>query len=208
MNAQWHAALDALFGGNIPEKASWTGTAAIVNVLAQVASAPNHLFLPDKGGQDLTAVRVSPRDPALLEWVPAEADEFAQWAYVLKPGRLDFVLPAGKTDLAYFMLEAEAMDPSLVFPSSYSSCAYREELVEVPGGTYLQKQYWDRGEDANGTPLPKGCRLLNRYGKGGRFALFGKGSVYNSNNSVFDAYDAIHMHPAKFDQLIEKLASI
>lgn len=207
MNAKWVAQIAAIFQNNVPAQAQWRGADAIAAVLSQVTGSHTHMFFPENGGQDLMLARASRTYPGCLEWsASSEEDGGHRWAYVLNPDGLEFHNDFGKVEESYFLLNSIAMDPVEIFPSP--SQRLNEEIVELPNGKFLSRSYWDAGVDMEGNSLPADARVLSRYGRGGKFALFCKGSWYNSNNDAFDAYDAIHTRPAEFKKVIEAIARL
>lgn len=204
LQVEWDQQLQALFNGAIPESAEWTAPGEIVTVLRAIAGKVNHVFLPTRGGMDLADCRVT-RD-GLLEWGQEEG-RLDRHAYVCKPERLVFWNPGSSTREANFILEVGALDP--VDPErDEQQSRKREEVVELAPNDYAPRWAWDE-QEYQGAALPGGARLLNRDLVPGRFAIFGKGSIYNGfRGQGFDAYGAVHNDPVTFRNIVEQMASI
>lgn len=201
--AKWHQQLRSLFNGIIPDSAEWTSPERIEAVLRAIAGHTNHVFLPTKGGQDLVDCQIT--KDGLLEWTP-EPDALDSYAHVCKPTRLVFWNPGSSTREANFVLETGALAP--VDPSENVAAEAYEEVVQLAVGEYAPRWAWDARE-YQGKELPQGARLLIRNLTPGRFAIFGKGSLYNSYRArSFDAYNAVHNDPVAFKRIVEEMAKI
>ena len=202
LREKWEAFVAALFEGTIPEAAEWTDSNDIVRVLYAISSPVNHMFHPDGGGLDLRAAQLSRE--GTLEWATHEGG-LESFVHVVRPVKLTFWNPGLYKHEANFVLEVDALDP---VGEEHARSEYVEELTEVRLGTYEPLSSWDNGYSENGDPLD-GARRLCRIIKGSRFAIFGKGSLYNSfSDKGFDAYSAYHNDPVKFAKIVEEMAKI
>ena len=202
LREKWEAIVAALFEGTIPEAAEWTDSNDIVRVLNAISSPVNHMFHPDGGGLDLRAAQLSRE--GTLEWATHEGG-LKSFVHVVRPKKLTFWNPGLYKHEANFVFEVDALDP---VGEEHARSEYVEELTEVRPGTYEPLSSWDNGYSENGDPL-QDARRLCRIIKDSRFAIFGKGSLYNSfTDQGFDAYSAYHNDPVKFAKIVEEMANI
>lgn len=202
LQADWDHQLNIIFAGPPPGSAQWTVPNNIVRALNVIAGKTNHVFLPDHGGQDLGACRATA--DGLMEWT-IRNDGFDDMAYLCRPLTLTFWKPGATTRDANFILECGAMESVL---DETPSDAFSEETAELVPGEYVPRYHLDQGE-YQGQPLPETTRLVIRYLKPGRFAIFGKGSIYNQfRGGGFDAYDAVHNDEATFKRIVEDMAQV
>lgn len=202
LREEWENIVAALFEGTIPSAAEWTDPNEIARVLNAISSSVNHMFHPDGGGLDLMGAQIS--QEGNLEWATHEGG-LASFAHVARPVKLTFWNPGSYAHEANFVLEVAALNP---VGGEHGRGEYVEELTEVRPGTYEPLSSWDNGHSENGEPL-QGARRLCRIIKGSRFAIFGKGSIYNSfTDKGFDAYSGYHADPVKFAAIVEEMAKI
>lgn len=199
--SKWDAKLKLLFGDAIPTSAQWSTPQDIQHVLTVLAGTDIHVFLPTGGGEDIAECRLN---GDILEWSPS-VNGLASYAEAVRPVSLKFWHPGRQTHDANFVLQTGALEP-LGQPNARSDG--REEIVEVVPGTYAPRSAWDHGE-YRGEDLPDTARLLSRSLQPGRFAIFSKGSIYNTfRDSGFDAYDAFHNSPAAFESAVKQMADV
>jgi serine/threonine-protein kinase len=200
---KWEEKLSALFRGEIPTNAEWTNPADIACVFQAMQGTDTYFFQPGDGGVELQASRVT--IDGLLEWSDDD-DPLDTYAFIVKPLRLIFWNPGAHTHEASFVLEVDAMAARC--PSGQTTEVGVEECVELSKDSFAPRNAWDSGE-YQGKPLPDSARLIRRATRKARFALFSKGSLYNSlKNSDFDAYNAYHNDPVVFEKIVANLASI
>jgi serine/threonine-protein kinase len=203
MVLKWDTKLNTLFNGAIPNDAEWTDPMDIAQVLEVMRGSDVHMFLPAGGGEELQSSR-STAD-GLIEW-SGDTDSIDNYAFVVKPLKLTFWNPGTQTHEANFVLEVAALRAGC--PSSVLNDAGVEECVELWEGYYAPRSVWDNSE-YQGKELPATARLVNRATKPARFALFSKGSLYNSHRDQhFDAYSAYHNDPASFRKIVSEMATI
>lgn len=203
MREKWDALLDALFGGGVPESAEWSSPEEIADVFNAISSTINHVYHPGGGGEDLFGARITPEN--FLEWSVHE-DGLDRFANVVQPIKLTFWNPGKQSHEANFVLEVGALTP-VGSPSDRSE--YTEEVTEVSAGVYEPLSSWNNGQTKRGEELPHTARKLCRVIKPARFAIFGKGSLYNLfKDQTFDAYDAHHNNPVEFAKIVSALADI
>lgn len=202
LREKWEVILAALFEGTIPAAAEWTDPNEIVCVLNAISNPVNHVFHPDGGGLDLIGAQLSREGN--LEWATHEGG-LKSFVHVARPAKLTFWNPGPYKHEANFVLEVGTLDP---VGAEHARSEYVEELTEVRPGTYEPLTSWDNGYSENGEPL-RDARRLCRIIKASRFAIFGKGSLYNSHTGGgFDAYSAYHNDPVKFAEIVEEMAKI
>jgi serine/threonine-protein kinase len=199
----WEEKLSALFGGEIPDRAEWHTPGEIAEVFAAMQGKDAHVFLPGGGGDEFLNSRAT--DDGLLEW-SGSTSSLDNYATVVNPVRLNFWSPGSQTHEANFVLEVGALPAGC--PTGYTNDAGVEECVELSKGRYAPRSAWDNSE-YEGKDLPASARLVIRATKPARYALFGKGSIYNSfRDSSFDAYSAHHNDAAVFEKIVAEMASI
>lgn len=200
---KWDEKLKTVFSGAVPTDAQWTDPAEIQGVLETVIGRDMHIFLPGGGGEELVSSRVT--SDGLIEW-SGDNDSLDRYAFVVKPSKLVFWNPGDQTHEANFVLEVGALRPEC--PNKYVTEEGVEEIVELKKGVYAPRSAWDAGE-YKGQELPDSARLLSRATKPARFAIFSKGSLYNSHRDrQFDAYSAHHNDPIEFKKIVIEMASI
>lgn len=202
MILKWRTKLYTLFNGAIPSNADWTNPADIARVLEIMQGPDVHMFLPAGGGEELQSSRSTAN--GLIEW-SSNTDSLDNYASIVKPLKLTFWNP-GQTHEANFVLEVAALRAEC--PSGEVNQAGVEECVELWEGYYAPRSAWENSE-YQGEDLPDTARLVSRATKPARFALFSKGSLYNTyRDQHFDAYDAYHNDPVSFRKIVSTMAAI
>jgi len=203
MVVSWENKLSALFDGKIPDAAEWTTPAEIARVFQYMQGPDAHIFLAESGSEEIQSSRVT--IDGLLEW-SGDDDSLEKYAYVVKPQRLTFWNPGSQTHEANFILEVGAMPAGC--PTGYTNAAGVEECVELSKGSYAPRTAWDNNE-YNGRDLPSSARLVSRATRPARYALFGKGSLYNSyRDQTFDAMMGHHNDPQEFATIVGEMAKV
>jgi hypothetical protein len=194
LRQEWTALCQSLFNGSVPASQEWTRLVDIVAVMNAISSPANHMFYPDGGGLDLRGAQLNRKGE--LEWTTHE-NGLDKFVHVAAPIKLTFWNPGPFDHEANFMLEIGA---SQLKGDYVGHAGHAEELAELSDGSYAPRSAWDEGQ---------GVRLVIRYVRPSRFAIFGKGSVYNSYRSKgFDAYDALHNDPVSFEKTVLEMAKI
>ncbi len=200
---QWEALLEGVFPHGIPDTAEWSDPNEIAEVLNAISSTINHVFHPEGGGEDLFGARITREGH--LEWSIHE-NGLDTYANVVAPLKLTFWNPGKQNHEANFVLEVGLLTP---VGSAHDRGEFVEEVTEIRSGVYEPLSSWDNGQTQRGEDLPTGARKLCRVIKPARFAIFGKGSLYNSfKDRSFDAYDAHHNDPVEFKKIVSALAEI
>lgn len=196
LRQKWAEVVSEVFNGAVPDKAEWTKPAEIAAVLNAISSPANHMFYPDNGGTDIRGAQLNSKGE--LEWA-VEENRLDSSAHIAAPLKLTFWNPGSYGHEANFVLECGALEPQ---GDKASHSSYAEELTELSDGSFDPRSTWDEGSH-------EGARLVIRYVRPGRFAIFGKGSIYNSfRDKGFDAYDAFHNDPAGFEKAVKEMANI
>jgi len=194
--SQWRFICQKLFNGTPPSSASWNERQTIVDVLNLIGRMPglNHMFYPSGGGLDFTGAKLATENDCIcLETDPCGVT-------LLKPTRLMAETFGKHIIWNYFRLELKTLDPALQ-PDQTDKC--KELVTEDTPGHYVSWKCGNYGYYDDGTPLPTGYRLVNRY-LSGNFVFFCKGLIYNY---IHGTYDARHntMSATEFRQYIEAL---
>lgn len=175
---KWENFINEFFSNDIPERAEWTSSIEIMEILNRIGCSEihNHTFFPSGGGLDLSGA-TSSHLPGILEV------NFGQSIHYIKPKKIIFhSFPDADYEWFYFRLETDALPPSGVYAEL--DLDY-EELVELGPSQYINRVHWDSGE-YNGRRLPQSARLVTRELKGD-FVIFSKASLYNQNSGTYDA---------------------
>ena len=186
-NTEWDKALNSLFQNQIPTSFSWQKQSDIIRVLSHMAKAPNHMFLPYGGGLDLEDAGPGNEKDTI------DLHTAGKHSCRVKPEILQFChIP--NTNSSFFYLSCQPLAVTGIY-DDYDDTVPVEEVIEIAPAKYRQRHVWDQGfldYDQNGDeiPLPSDSKIISRY-KTGAFALFSKGSEYNTT-SVFDIYGAHH----------------
>lgn len=197
-SAQWEQRLNELFDGIIPERAEWTKTMQIADVLDRMAGDMNHFYFPNGGGQNLGICRSS---GSLVEW--SNTPDSRRF-YVSRPIKLTFWSPGQTTREANFVLEVGDLESCI--PDEPVPERGIEEVVELGNGESAARSAWDSSEH-EGEELPDTARLLVRMLRAGRFALFSKGAYYaRMREGEFNAYSGKHSDPVWFESVVTQLA--
>ena len=179
---QWEQCLVRVFPTAIPTSASWTDMDAIVAVLNQFcAESVNHTHLPDGGGMDILKVARAREDNCL------ELHDAPSCAFICRPSILALEHFPESPWNSFFLLETAPLKPSGVYerhPRPY------EELLELPGGEYVERSCLDAGyighdESGDEIPIPDPHRLVTRFFSG-KFLMVAKASLWNQDSATYD----------------------
>jgi len=200
---QWEALLRGLFPAGVPESFEWTEPTDIAYVLNMISSQVNHVFHPDGGGTDLIGAQITRE--GYLEWSIHE-NGLQTFANVSRPVKLTFWNPGKQNHEGNFLLEVVGLTP-VGRPEDRGE--YVEEVTEIYPGVYEPISSWGSGQTQSGQDLPVGARRLCRVVNSARYAVFGKGSIYNSfRDRNFDAYNAHHNDPVEFRKIVSSMAEV
>jgi hypothetical protein len=146
-----------------------------------MGSNRNHAHLPTGGGFDFTHVENS-AEVGCLSFTVEE-----QMADIVRPRSLTLEYFPAAPHQSFLLLELDGLVASGV--NNYSS-DHKEEVVEYPRGTYLNRDLWERGylrHDENGReiPLPPESRLVTRW-LDGKILIVAKGSLWNGDAGTYD----------------------
>jgi len=183
---QWQKALRLSFPNQVPDSASWSGIAAMVNILTPFCGANiNHTMIPTGGGTDVIKITPNKEEGLLDLW------DSPRSALVCKPASLRFEYFAGSEWNAFFLLETRPIAPTGVYDKLLQPC---EELLELPSGKFMDRSYLDQGmighdEAGREIPLPQNYRRITRFFSG-KFLMVAKQSIWNQADATYDGRHA------------------
>ena len=185
----WSAKVNALTNPSGATSTSWQGIAKMVDVLrAFMGAGQNHGYFPTGGGHDFLDVRGSTTEPGCLEF-----EVSSKIVYPGRPSRVRLERIEAEHAESYFDVDLETIKPSGVYPE-HDEEGHRhdradEELVDIGGGNYVEREVWDRGfVDDEDDPLPEDARLVHRMLRGGLMIVC-KASVWNR---IPQTYNGVH----------------
>jgi hypothetical protein len=174
----------------------WTGNYAIIDAIAPfLGEGRNHGFFPTGGGNDFTAVRSS-SERGCIELMVGEL------AYIMRPRSLRLERFADDLPESFLFLDLDELTPSGVYEphdtDEYQSITDpvlrrslrrlrdSEELVDMGGGHYLEREVWDRGYvDRYDDPLPRHARRVQRLLRG-KVMIACKAGIWNGISATYN----------------------
>ena len=186
--AKWVSAIESAVGPTPPRTAVWQGAHEIVTAIAPFTSAVNHMLLPGTGGGlDVAQVTLG-HEPGTIEFVIRKTK-----AYLAEPRSMTLEYIAADPGESFVIVDVASLSPSGIYDDEPDRDQWREDLVELSPGNYVECGVWDRGyfgHDASGNeiPLPENARQLLRIFRG-RLILVAKGSRWNS---IPETYQGSH----------------
>lgn len=199
---EWNEQLISIFGKDIPTRKEWVDPQSIARILSKVKGGACHAFYPDYGGMDFRWCNLNENNELEI----SSDDDGKGIVTVISPKRLIFWNPGEQTHEANFIIETNKLNK---LEGELGKNEIVENVVEVGDKQYEPGFVWEYGELRNGNPLPSNARLLKRYLEEVRFAIFGRGSIYNQPGIVgFDAYSAHHNDPEKFERIVSEMAKL
>lgn len=198
----WSAKVNALTNPGGTTSTSWRNVDEMVGVLQPfMGSGLNHGYFPTGGGHDFLDVRASSTEPGALEFQVSR-----RLVYLGRPSRLRLERIEAEPAESFLYIDLDPIDPSGVYPEDDEEGRRRdradEELVDIGGGKYIERDAWDRGfVDDEGDPLPDHARLVHRMLRGGLMIVC-KASIWNR---IPQTYNGLHseMGADQVRQLIE-----
>lgn len=193
---EWDFILKEISPSNA-DSITWKKLNSICTVLDSVSklNSLNHTFLPDNGGLDLRGCVLS-KDEGYLELdLDGEIRK-------LKPKSL-YLKTFNDPQWNYFFLETENIPPSGIYNYESLDQIFKEDLLEVVPGSYIEPYYSNYGE-YNGKVLPASSRNI-MLGLKGNYVIFPKNSFYNLNMDSYSAYQTKYDTPEKFNGFIIKV---
>lgn len=191
---EWSEAVEAVATDS--SSTVWTQPYAIMDAIAPfLGEGRNHGFFPAGGGNDFTAVRPS-SEAGCIELSVGEL------AYIVRPHRLRLERFADDLPESFLYLELGELEPSGVYErdddeedlESVTDPALRrslkrmrdsEELVDMGGGHYLEREVWDRGYvDYYDDPLPRHARRIHRLLRG-NVMIACKAGIWNGISATY-----------------------
>lgn len=191
---EWSEAVEAV--ATDPSSTAWTQPYAIMDAIAPfLGEGRNHGFFPAGGGNDFTAARPS-SEAGCIELSVGEL------AYIVRPHRLRLERFADDLPESFLYLELGELEPSGVYErdddeedlESVTDPALRrslkrmrdsEELVDMGGGHYLEREVWDRGYvDYYDDPLPRHARRIHRLLRG-NVMIACKAGIWNGISATY-----------------------
>lgn len=174
--SQWKFIQNTLFGKIVPDSAKWSNIDDIITVLNFLGRMPNinHMFVPSGGGEDFESAEKTGEDGCICIKSLGNV--------IVKPKCLYAENIQKDYIWSYFRLELDELEPIFEIGDGQ----IYENLTEDISGHYISWKCGNYGYYEDGTPLPKGYRIVYRYLKGS-FVIFAKTSIYNDINGTYDA---------------------
>jgi hypothetical protein len=175
----WSAKVDALTNPGGATSMTWQGIDEMVDVLRPfMGSGQNHGHFPTGGGHDFLDVRGSTTEPGCLEFQVSR-----KLVYLGRPSRLRLERIEAQPAESFLYIDLETIEPSGIYTEEDEEGHRRdradEELVDIGGGNYVERDAWDRGfVDNEDDPLPDDARLVHRMLRGGLMIVC-KASIWN-----------------------------
>jgi len=206
----WEEKIKEIFVGSIPTHSSWIGIPRIASTLRALAgTSAIHVFLPGSSGQDLGWVGTD-GDIGAIEFVPEiirGGQRPRTRVYVVNPLKLEFFVPNNNILEAHFVLTTDSIKPTGL--DALQSAGAAEEVLNLGGGEYVERFYYDRGRLPDGSTIPDQARIEIRYLRPARFTIFSKASAYNRLHVPdINAYSGIHEDVDAFAALVERLSIV
>lgn len=152
----------------------------------------NHAHLPTGGGLDYHSVLPGPGAECLTFPTGGRSMD------IVKPGTLQIEVFPERLQESFLLL---TLDPLDVVDTgahedrlSFARRHGRQELVDLGGGDYRDREVWDAGyvgydEYDNEIPLPEEARLVGRYLRGS-ILFVAKGSMWNGTPGTYGGMHA------------------
>jgi hypothetical protein len=191
---EWSETVEAV--ATDPRSSVWTQPHAIIDAITPfLGEGRNHGFFPTGGGNDFTAVGPSSETGCIELSV-------SKLAYIVRPKRLRLERFADDLPESFLFLELGELEPSGVYEredddqdvESVTDLAQRrslkrlrdsEELVDMGGGQYLEREVWDRGYlDHYDDPLPRHARRVHRLLRG-NVMIACKAGIWNGISATY-----------------------
>jgi hypothetical protein len=190
---QWSESVEAV--ARDPRSTAWTGTYPIIDAISPfLGEGRNHGFFPAGGGSDFTDVRPSGERNCIELMV-------GPLAYIVRPRRVRLERFADDLPESFLFVELDELAPSGVY-EPHDAQEYEnetdpvmrltlrrlrdsEELVDLGGGHYLEREVWDRGFVAHeDDPLPRHARRVQRLLRG-NVMIACKAGIWNGISETY-----------------------
>lgn len=174
--SQWRYIQNILFGKIVPDSAKWSSIDDIITVLNFLGRMPNinHMFFPSGGGEDFESAKRATEEGCIC---------IKSLGNVIVKPRCLYAENIHKDYIwSYFRLELDELTPVFEIDDGQTYETLTEDIL----GHYISWKYGNYGYYEDGSPLPKGYRIVHRYLKGS-FVVFAKTSIYNDISGTYDA---------------------
>lgn len=193
---EWAATVDTVAGAALPASTTWTNLYDIIDALEPfMGTGRNHGFFPTGGGHDFSAVQASTERDCIELRV-------GELAYIGRPRRLRLERIPLDLPESFLFLELADLAPSGIYEPDVAEAETdepldrwqrrrreSEELVDLGGGDYAEREVWDRGfVDNEYDPLTDSARLVKRLLRGS-VMIACKASIWNK---IPQTYSGMH----------------
>lgn len=172
---RWEEKIIQIFPKAIPNTCIWKDEIDILNILFTLCDKNlNNIFYPNGQVYDLMGVDFSKEDRCLELITDSSID-------VIKPTKLSFHYYDEAFSWAYFRIETDNLEQTPIYDYK---CLYKEDLVMLDNGQYIDIYNWYRGEyeDENNIirQFSNKDQIISRFLSKSSFLIFPKGSYFNN----------------------------
>lgn len=187
---KWEDKIVQIFPNAIPNSCRWIDEIDILNILFTLCDKNlNNIYYPNGQVYDLMGVDFSKEDRC-LELITGDSID------IIKPTELSFHYFNEDFSWAYFRIEIDDLDQTSIYDYK---CLYKEDLVMLEDGQYIDIYNWYRGEYEEDNKiirkLSSNDQVVSRFLNKSSFLIFPKSSpfhnIYNKNYNMLDSDDLV-----------------
>ena len=166
---KWEDKIVQIFPNAIPNSCKWIDEIDILNILFTLCDKNlNNIYYPNGQVYDLMGVDFSKEDRC-LELITGDSID------IIKPTELSFHYFNEDFSLAYFRIEIDNLDQTSIYDYK---CLYKEDLVMLEDGEYIDIYNWYRGEYEEDNKiirkLGRNDQVVSRFLNKSSFLIFPK----------------------------------
>lgn len=187
---KWEDKIVQIFPNAIPNSCKWIDEIDILNILFTLCDKNlNNIYYPNGQVYDLMGVDFSKEDRC-LELITGDSID------IIKPTELSFHYFNEDFSFAYFRIEIDNLDQTSIYDYK---CLYKEDLVMLEDGEYIDIYNWYRGEYEEDNKiirkLGRNDQVVSRFLNKSSFLIFPKGSpfhnIYNKSYNMLDSDELV-----------------